>query len=52
MTELRFMKSSAKTETVKVTGIVEATVIILISEKWLFKAVLSLTGTASAAAMI
>ena len=50
--ELRFMKSSAETETVKVIKIVEITVMILASEKWLFKVILSLTGAASAAAMI
>ena len=52
MAELRFIKSSAKTETVKVTEIVEATVMILASKKWLFKAVLGLTGAALAVATV
>ena len=52
MTELRSIKSSAETKTVKVTEVVETTVIILVSEKWLFKAVLGLAGAALAVAMI
>ena len=52
MAELRFIKSSTETKTVEVTEIVEATVMILIPEKWLFKAVLNLTSTASAAVII
>ena len=52
--ELRFIRSSAETETVKVTGIVETTVMILASEKWLLEVmiILSLIDTALAAAMI
>ena len=50
--ELRSIGSSAGTETVEVTGIVEATVMVLAPEKWLFEAVLGLTDTALAAAMI
>ena len=40
--ELRFIKSSTKTKTVKKTEIVEATIIILIFKKWLFKTVMIL----------
>ena len=52
--ELRFIKSSVKTKTVKVTEIVKVTVMILTSEKWLFKiiTVLNLTNAALTAAMI
>ena len=52
--ELRFIKSSAGTETVEVTGIVEATMMVLALKKWLLKAVtvLGLIGTALAAAMV
>ena len=52
MAELRFMKSPAETETAEVTGIFEATVMILVSKKWLFKAVLSLTDAALAVVII
>ena len=52
--ELRFMKSSAETETAEVTEIIKATVMILISEKWLFEVmiVLSLTDAALATATV
>ena len=52
--ELRFIKSSAETETAEMTEIIEATVMILTSEEWLLKAVtvLSLAGAALTAAMI
>ena len=52
--ELRSMKSSAGTEMMRVTGIVEATVMVLTPEKWLLKAVavLSLTGATLAAATV
>ena len=48
------MKLSAKTEIVKMTEIVEVTVMILAFKKWLFEMmmILSLTGAALAAAMI
>ena len=48
------MKSSTGTETVKVTEIVEVTVMVLTPEKWLLEVVtvLNLTGAALAAAMI
>ena len=54
ITELKFIKSSVKTETAEMTEIVKVTVIILASEKWLFKAVmiLSLINAALTAAMI
>ena len=39
-------------EIVKVTEVVEATVIILAFKKWLFEAILNLTGAALAAATI
>ena len=54
ITELRFIKSPAGTETAEVTGIVEAIMMVLTSEKWLLKVVtvLDLAGTALAAAMI
>ena len=52
MAELRFIRLSAGIETVKMTEIVEVTMMILVSKKWLFKAVLSLTDAASAAAII
>ena len=52
--ELRFMRSSVETETAEVTGVTEATVMVLTSEKWLFKTitVLGLAGAALAAAMV
>ena len=48
------MRSSAGTETAEMTGIVEATVMILTSKKWLLEVVviLSLADAALAAAMI
>ena len=54
ITELRFIKSSVKTETVKVTEIVEAIMMVLASEKWLLEAVtvLSLIDAALAAATV
>ena len=52
MAELRFMKSSAGTETVEMTGVVEATVIVLALKKWLFEAVLGLTDAALAVATV
>ena len=39
MAELRFMRSLMRTETVKVIEIVEATVMVLVSEEWLFEVV-------------
>ena len=52
--ELRFMKSSVKTETAEVTGVVEAMMMVLASEKWLFEmvAVLGLADVALAAATV
>ena len=52
--ELKFIKLSAETETAEMTEIIKATVMILTSEKWLFKVmtVLNLTDAALAAAMI
>ena len=52
--ELKFIKSSIKTEMTEMTEIVEITVMILVSEKWLLKVVtiLNLTDTALAAAII
>ena len=52
--ELRFIKSSVKTETAEMTEIVKATVMILIFKKWLFNTVtvLDLTDTALAAAIV
>ena len=50
--ELGFMRSSVETETAEMTEIVEITVMILISEKWLFEVILDLAGTALAAAII
>ena len=52
--ELRFIKSSAETETVKVTEIVEATVMVLASEKWLLEVmtVLNLIDAVLAAATV
>ena len=52
--ELRFIRSSVGTETVKMTEIIEATVMVLALKKWLLKmmTVLSLADTALAAAMI
>ena len=54
ITELKFIKSSAETEMVKVIEIVEITVMILASEKWLLKVmtVLNLTDAALTAAII
>ena len=52
MAELRSMRSLAGTETAGVIGIVEVTVMILVSEEWLFEAVLGLAGAALAVAMI
>ena len=54
ITELRFIKSSAETETVKVIEIVKATVMILTFEKWLLETVtvLGLIDAALTAAMI
>ena len=52
MAELRSIKSLAETETVGVTEIVEATMMILTFEKWLFEVILDLTDTASAAATV
>ena len=50
--ELRFIKSLVETKTVRVTEVVEATVMILAFKKWLFEAVLDLTDAAPAAAAI
>ena len=52
--ELRFMKSSAGTEMAEVTGIVEAMMMVLVSEKWLLEVVviLNLVGAALTAAII
>ena len=52
--EFKFIKSSVKTEMMKVTEIVKATVMILTSEKWLLKVmmILNLTDAALAAAII
>ena len=52
--ELRFIKSSVRTETAEVTEIVETIMMVLASEKWLLEVVtvLSLAGTALAAATI
>ena len=52
--ELRFMRLSVGTEIVEVTEIVETTVMILTSKKWLFEMmmILSLTGAALAVAII
>ena len=52
MAELRFMRLLMRTETVKVTEVVETTVMVLVFKKWLFEAVLDLAGAASAAATI
>ena len=46
--ELRFIKSPAETEIMKMTEIVEVTVMILTSEKWLFKVVAVLNSTDAA----
>ena len=48
------MRSSVKIKTAEVIGIIEAIIMVLASEKWLFEAVtvLSLIGTVLAAAMI
>ena len=48
MAELRFIESLIKTETVEVTGIIEVTVMVLASEKWLFEVILSLIDAALA----
>ena len=50
--ELKFIKSSMRTETVEVTEIVKVIVMILVSEKWLFKVILSLAGAALTTAII
>ena len=52
--EFKSIKSSAEIEMVRVTEIVEITVMVLASEKWLLEMViiLSLADTALAAAMI
>ena len=52
--ELRSIKSSMKTEMIRVTEIVKVIIMILTSEKWLLEVmtVLNLTGTALATAMI
>ena len=52
--ELKFIKSSMKTEMMRVTEIVKTTVMILTSEKWLLKTViiLSLTDAALTAATV
>ena len=52
--ELRFIKSSVKTETIRVTEVVKVMIMILTSEEWLFEIVviLSLADVALAAAMI
>ena len=52
--ELKFIKSSVRTEIAEVTEIVKITMIILISKKWLFEimTVLSLANKALTAAMI
>ena len=42
ITELRFIKSSVEIKTVRVTEIVETTVMILTPKKWLFKMVVIL----------
>ena len=52
MAELRFMRSLAGTETVEVTKVVEVTVMVLASEKWLFEVVLGLADAALAAATV
>ena len=46
------MKSPAGIEIAGVTGVVEAIMMILVSEEWLFEAVLGLADAALAAAMI
>ena len=46
------MKSSIETKTAEMTEIVEITVMILISEKWLFEMILNLIDIALAAAII
>ena len=52
--EFRFIKSSAETETVKVTEIVEITVMILVFKKWLLEivTVLNLIDTVLATATV
>ena len=52
MAELRFIKSPVKIKTVKVTKIIEATMMILAFKKWLFEAVLNLTDAALAVATV
>ena len=46
------MRSPAGTETVRVTEVVEVTVMVLAPEEWLFKAVLGLAGAALATATV
>ena len=48
------MRSSVETKTAEMIRIVETTVMVLASEKWLFKtvAVLNLAGTALTAAIV
>ena len=52
MAELKFIRSLTGTETAEMIEIVKTTVMILVSEKWLFEVILNLTDTALAAAMI
>ena len=54
ITELRFIKLSVRTETVKVTKIIKVIIMILISEEWLLEMVmiLNLTDAALATAII
>ena len=54
ITELRSIKSPAETEMMRVTEIVEAMMMVLASEKWLFEVVmiLDLTGAALAVATV
>ena len=52
--ELRFMKSSAETETAGMTGIVEVIMMVLAPEEWLLEVVviLGLADAALAAATV
>ena len=50
--ELKFIKLSAETETAEMTEIVEITMMILISEEWLFEKILSLADAVLAVAII
>ena len=52
--ELKFIKSSAETETAEVTEIIEIIMMVLASEEWLLEVVtvLSLIDTALAAATV